>query len=83
MQIIDLPPLPTNARYVLHNNECYDWGTFGWALTTQGINVDKYSYFVFMNSSVRGPFVPTYIKVRLPGICSDCPVPLAHLPLFQ
>ena len=65
MQIIDLPPLPTNARYVLHNNECYDWGTFGWALTTQGINVDKYSYFVFMNSSVRGPFVPSYIKVRI------------------
>ena len=64
MQIIDLPPLPTNARYVLHNNECYDWGTFGWALTTQGINVDKYSYFIFMNSSVRGPFVPTYIKVQ-------------------
>lgn len=30
-----LPPLPTNARYVPHANECYDWGTYAWALDTQ------------------------------------------------
>lgn len=30
-----LPPLPANARFVLHQNECYDWGTYSWALRTQ------------------------------------------------
>jgi hypothetical protein len=25
-----LPALPSNARYIWHQNECYDWGTFGW-----------------------------------------------------
>lgn len=25
-----LPLLPANARYVLHENECYDWGTYAW-----------------------------------------------------
>lgn len=25
-----LPRLPPNARYVLHENECYDWGTYAW-----------------------------------------------------
>ena len=23
-----LPVLPANARYVLHANECFDWGTY-------------------------------------------------------
>jgi hypothetical protein len=30
-----LPELPHNARFVLHQNECYDWGTYSWALQTQ------------------------------------------------
>jgi hypothetical protein len=32
-----LPPLPTNARYVYHPNECYDWGTAGWLLQDSGL----------------------------------------------
>ena len=27
-----LPHLPYNAKYVLHPNECYDWGTYTWVL---------------------------------------------------
>lgn len=27
-----LPRLPSNAQYVLHENECYDWGTYTWVL---------------------------------------------------
>ena len=23
----ELPPLPSNARYIQHRNECYDWGS--------------------------------------------------------
>ena len=29
---LHLPQLPANARYVAHKNECYDWGTYAWAL---------------------------------------------------
>lgn len=63
VQVVELPALPSNARYVLHNNECYDWGTFGWVLMTQDIDINDYTYFIFMNSSVRGPFIPSYLKV--------------------
>lgn len=28
----ELPQLPSNAQYVHHANQCYDWGTFGWLL---------------------------------------------------
>ena len=34
LELDDLPLLPRNARYVMHANECYDWGTFGWLLAT-------------------------------------------------
>jgi hypothetical protein len=63
LQVIDLPTLPPNARYIFHSNECFDWGTFGWALSTQAVELSKYKYFIFMNSSIRGPFLPAYIKV--------------------
>jgi hypothetical protein len=38
-----LPPLPPNARYVYHRNECYDWGTAGWLLKDSGL-VDSSKY---------------------------------------
>lgn len=28
-----LPRLPPSARYVLHENECYDWGTYAWVFS--------------------------------------------------
>ncbi|BDA51685.1 hypothetical protein COCOBI_19-2410 [Coccomyxa sp. Obi] len=57
-----LPVLPYRARYVYHENVCYDWGTFGWALrdSEMNIQINAYKYFIFMNSSVRGPFLPPY-----------------------
>ncbi len=27
-----LPPLPRNARYLVHPNKCFDLGTYGWVL---------------------------------------------------
>lgn len=65
LQGVELPDLPANARYVHHANECYDWGTFGWAILTQSLDLSRYKYFIFMNSSVRGPFFPSYLRVRL------------------
>ena len=52
-----------NARYIEHGNQCYDWGSFGWALESESADVLKYKYFIFLNSSVRGPFMPAYLKV--------------------
>lgn len=65
MQGVDLPELPGNARYLHHPNECYDWGTFGWVLQTQDIDMKAYKHFIFLNSSVRGPFLPPYLQVRM------------------
>lgn len=65
-KIEDLPTLPSNARYTTHENKCYDWGTFGWAMQTGKVDTSKYKYIIFMNSSVRGPYLPPYWPVS-PG----------------
>ncbi len=59
-----LPQLPRNARYLFHENKCFDWGTFGWVFDETNINTDLYKSIIFMNSSVRGPFLPPYFPVR-------------------
>lgn len=55
-----LPELPANARYEFHKNECFDWGTIGWVLQQTSVDTSPYTYFVLMNSSVRGPFLPAH-----------------------
>ena len=59
-----LPDLPSNARYLRHENACYDIGTVGWVLEKH-INVQFFKYYVWLNSSVRGPFLPAYLRGRL------------------
>ena len=61
--IDDMPELPKNAKYIQHRNECFDWGTFGWAISTNKVDVGLYKFVIFLNSSVRGPFVPPYWPV--------------------
>ena len=58
---LSLPSLPSNARYVQHMNMCFDWGTFGWALFNLDLNIETYKYLVFMNTSVRGPYLAPYM----------------------
>jgi len=55
-----LPMLPYNAHYIQHENECYDTGIVGWFLSQGIVNKNKYRYFIFLNSSVRGPFIVSY-----------------------
>ena len=62
-----LPQLPQNARYVFHENRCFDWGTFGWAIAERKLDISRYAYIIFMNSSVRGPFLPAFWPVRAGG----------------
>ena len=33
-----LPPLPPNARFVYHKNECFDLGTVGWVMEHHIVN---------------------------------------------
>lgn len=35
----------------------------GWLLDAGMADTSKYKYFIFMNSSVRGPFIPPYARV--------------------
>eukprot|EP01025_Chloroclados_australasicus_P047486 TRINITY_DN532_c0_g2_i1.p1 TRINITY_DN532_c0_g2~~TRINITY_DN532_c0_g2_i1.p1 ORF type:complete len:419 (-),score=10.73 TRINITY_DN532_c0_g2_i1:1857-3113(-) len=50
-----------NIQIIVHENACYDWGTYGWYLKK---NLHKfrqrYKYIILMNSSVRGPFQTSY-----------------------
>lgn len=66
MQIVVLPELPPNARYVHHHHSCSVWGTFGWVLGSQGVSIKDYKHFIFLTSAVRGPFLPPYLKARNP-----------------
>jgi hypothetical protein len=87
LQEVELPVLPSNAKYLHHPNECFDWGTFGWALEQEKVQVKDYKYFIFLNSSVRGPFLPPYLRVRCPSTDtlgggtqgSLIPLPAPHL----
>jgi hypothetical protein len=55
-----LPPLPPNAHYLQHENECFDFGTFGWFLSSNIVNINLYKYFILMNASIRGPYFTAY-----------------------
>lgn len=84
LQKAKLPELPPHAAYVRHQNECYDWGSYGWVLLQTGlVSIAKYRYFFFVNSSVRGPFLPAYARVSGPGTAAAvvCPPPCLALRL--
>ena len=47
----------------LSSQRCRDLGSIGWLLFESGkVQLSRYKYFVFVNPSVRGPFVPSYIE---------------------
>lgn len=56
----------TNVRILQHRNACYDLGTLGWLYDELEREHEDalapYSAFVWINSSVRGPFLPPYIN---------------------
>ena len=83
-QPLELPPLPRNVRVEYHPNGCYDWGTIGWLLDSGKVDVRPYKYFIFMNSSVRGPYLPVFTKVkpRVLQCLYACPVYLRAVRLY-
>jgi hypothetical protein len=54
--------LPENAQYH-HGAPCRGFGAFGWALRSlKVIDAGKYRYFIFMDATARGPFLPSYAQ---------------------
>lgn len=60
-----LPVLPSNAHYLQHENECYDFGTYGWFLRSKIVDIKQYKYFILMNASIRGPFLTSYFDEQI------------------
>lgn len=56
-------PKQKNIKVIFRKNEDYDFGAYYDALKTQEI-INKYNYYFFINTSVRGPFIPTYINIK-------------------
>ena len=52
-----------NVKYMFRENKGYDFGGWSDALLTDNLYTN-YDYFIFVNSSVIGPFIPSYVKLR-------------------
>lgn len=57
---VDLPQLE-NVHYLFTRNLNHDYGAYSHALH-HGIPLEQYEEFIFINSSVRGPFLPAYLQ---------------------
>jgi hypothetical protein len=55
---IKLPALP-NVRYVFTEVKRSDFGGYA-QLINEGMDLSAYTHIFFINSSVRGPFIPSY-----------------------
>lgn len=57
---ISLPQLK-NLTYIFTENKNHDYGGYAYAIK-KTTNISSYDFVIFVNSSVRGPFTPTYGK---------------------
>jgi hypothetical protein len=88
-----LPDTIPNVRIIRRGNDCFDLGGIGEVLNANdSALVKRYSKFILMNASVRGPFMPTWAKgcwsdmflnklsdeVKLVGSTYNC-APLGHI----
>jgi hypothetical protein len=53
--------VPDNVTILFRDNIGYDFGGWSDALLTNNL-YENYSHFIFLNSSVVGPFLPSYYK---------------------
>jgi hypothetical protein len=54
-------PIPKYVKLMFRENIGYDFGGWSEALLTNNL-YKKYNYFIFANSSIIGPFLPSYYK---------------------
>lgn len=57
----DILPKLDNVGYVKRKNDCYDLGAFAEVLLRDEL-YKRYTRFITMNASVRGPFFPYWSK---------------------
>ena len=74
---IDLPQRP-NIIYIHAENKNHDYGGYCQALAHIN-NIDKYDACIFINSSVRGPFVGSYFQDDWTKIYTQCLKDDVHL----
>lgn len=55
-------PKNKNIKIFYRENKDYDFGAYNYAL--KQINIDDYKYFFFLNTSIRGPFIPSYNNIK-------------------
>jgi hypothetical protein len=55
-------PEKNNIKVLFRKNEDYDFGAYNDAFDT--FDTSKYDYYFFINTSVRGPFIPTYANIK-------------------
>jgi hypothetical protein len=63
-------PVVSNIRYVHIANPGIDFGGHAHAINSE-IDRDNYTYFIFLNSTVRGPFLPAYCRVPWTRLFTD------------
>jgi len=59
---VDIPS-QSNIRVLKRDNINYDFGAYSGAL--KNININIYDYFFFINTSVRGPFIPEKDRLKI------------------
>ena len=57
-------PKRNNIKVENRENNGYDFASFNYILFQKDLIFKNYDYYVFMNSSQRGPFIPNYIKIK-------------------
>ncbi|KAI2621240.1 hypothetical protein GGR54DRAFT_600647 [Hypoxylon sp. NC1633] len=89
--IADLIPRENNIRIIQRPNTCFDLGAFGEVLREDDL-WKKYTRFITMNASIRGPFLPYWSRqcwsdaylsrvtddVKLVGMTANC-FPRQHI----
>lgn len=55
--------VPSYVKVLYRDNKGYDFGGWSEALLTQNL-YKNYETFIFVNSSVSGPFIPSYCRLR-------------------
>jgi hypothetical protein len=56
-------PDQNNIKIICRNNTGHDFGS--WKQGLESINPNTFDYFIFMNDTVRGPFLPRYIPQNI------------------
>jgi hypothetical protein len=53
-------PNEPNIEVFRRNNSCFDMGSYGDLIREKQILSSRYSKFILLNASIRGPFLPTW-----------------------